>query len=127
MCIRNILQNVANVVNNNKIERICVNVYNFHSLGAPLSLVSFQLYVLTYLNVCRLSVDHVLVGEEHQADVGHHVDEVRREALVQPPDPLVLDDPLHAVPGARVPALRVLQSRPHYLQGHLYKLLRKNM
>ena len=47
MCIRNILQNVANVVNNNKIERICVNVYNFHSLGAPLSLVSFQLYVLT--------------------------------------------------------------------------------
>ena len=64
-----------------------------------------------------LSVDHILVREEDQANVWHHVDQVGGQSLVKPPGPLKPHNPVDAIPGAGVPTLSVLQAGSHHLVG----------
>ena len=49
--------------------------------------------------IVSLSVDHVLVSEEDETDVGHHMDQVGGQSLVESPGPLVSDNPVDTVPG----------------------------
>ena len=69
------------------------------------------------VSLVPLSVDHVLVGQEDQTYVGHHVDQVGGESLVKSPGALVSDNPVNTVPGPRVATLSVLQAGPHHLVG----------